>query len=223
MTTAGDRSDDERLRAIPTLRARRQHERQPVRGNCCVKESHTEAGNGYRGQDGVVHVLPFTPWFWAWPEPLLEWSMSIGKGNNKSKVVKAPSELLAKRIKRGERLRPYLQPHGLWLSLVERLVRDQEAVGSNPTSPTTFLMEAMFHVYVLRSAMTGRRYVGSCQDLGDRLRRHNAGESSATKHGVPSELVYSESVPTRSEALRHERYYKTGRGRDELDRLALAR
>ena len=26
---------------------------------------------------------------------------------------------------------------GLWLSLVERLVRDQEAVGSNPTSPTT--------------------------------------------------------------------------------------
>ena len=25
--------------------------------------------------------------------------------------------------------------HGLWLSLVERLVRDQEAVGSNPTSP----------------------------------------------------------------------------------------
>jgi hypothetical protein len=26
---------------------------------------------------------------------------------------------------------------GLWLSLVERLVRDQEAVGSNPTSPIT--------------------------------------------------------------------------------------
>ena len=25
--------------------------------------------------------------------------------------------------------------NGLWLSLVERLVRDQEAVGSNPTSP----------------------------------------------------------------------------------------
>ena len=27
---------------------------------------------------------------------------------------------------------------GLWLSLVERLVRDQEAVGSNPTSPINF-------------------------------------------------------------------------------------
>ena len=29
----------------------------------------------------------------------------------------------------------YLFHFGLWLSLVERLVRDQEAVGSNPTSP----------------------------------------------------------------------------------------
>ncbi len=27
---------------------------------------------------------------------------------------------------------------GLWLSLVERLVRDEEAVGSNPTSPIFF-------------------------------------------------------------------------------------
>ena len=30
---------------------------------------------------------------------------------------------------------------GLWLSLVERLVRDQEAVGSNPTSPINFCHE----------------------------------------------------------------------------------
>ena len=29
----------------------------------------------------------------------------------------------------------FLNKFGLWLSLVERLVRDQEAVGSNPTSP----------------------------------------------------------------------------------------
>ncbi len=27
---------------------------------------------------------------------------------------------------------------GLWLSLVERFVRDEEVVGSNPASPTTF-------------------------------------------------------------------------------------
>ena len=43
-------------------------------------------------------------------------------------------------VKRG-RKKSVRQPpdqFGLWLSLVERLVRDQEAVGSNPTSPIIF-------------------------------------------------------------------------------------
>jgi putative endonuclease len=61
--------------------------------------------------------------------------------------------------------------------------------------------------------------VGSCEDLGERIRRHNAGESKATKHGVPWALVHSESFLTRSEAAQRERYYKTGRGRDEIDTL----
>src|ERR1041385_2795685 len=42
----------------------------------------------------------------------------------------------------------------------------------------------MFHCYVLRSQKTGRRYVGSCENLTERIHRHNAGESKATKHGV---------------------------------------
>ncbi len=78
----------------------------------------------------------------------------------------------------------------------------------------------MFYCYVLRSVKTGRRYVGSCEDLAERVRRHNAGESKATKHGVPWILVRSESFMTRSEAALRERYYKTGRGRDELDELS---
>jgi putative endonuclease len=105
--------------------------------------------------------------------------------------------------------------------LVERLVRDQEAVGSNPTSPIELpLGRIMFHCYVLRSQKTGRRYVGSCEDLRDRIRRHNSGESKATKHGTPWVLVHSESFATRSEAALRERYFKTGRGRDELDTLS---
>ena len=77
----------------------------------------------------------------------------------------------------------------------------------------------MFYVYALRSEKTGRRYVGSCEDVDDRVRRHNAGESKATKHGIPWILLHVEEFETRSAALRRERYYKTGRGRDELDRL----
>ena len=81
----------------------------------------------------------------------------------------------------------------------------------------------MFYVYVLRSEKTGRRYVGSCEDLTDRLRRHNARESKATKHGVPWTLLHRESFLTRHEAVMRERYYKTGRGRNELDNLDLER
>jgi putative endonuclease len=79
----------------------------------------------------------------------------------------------------------------------------------------------VFYVYVLRSDKTGRRYVGSCANLEERLGRHNRGESLATKHGVPWRLVYSEPFMTRREAAARERYFKTGRGRDELNRLFL--
>ena len=76
----------------------------------------------------------------------------------------------------------------------------------------------MFYCYVLRREKTGRRYVGSCENLADRIRRHNAGESKATKHGLPWILIHGESFSTRAEAAQRERYYKTGRGRDELDK-----
>jgi putative endonuclease len=79
----------------------------------------------------------------------------------------------------------------------------------------------MFYVYVLQSDKTGRRYVGSCENVENRLRRHNSGDSKATCHGVPWALVHSESFLNRAEAVRKERYYKTGRGREELSRLHL--
>jgi putative endonuclease len=77
----------------------------------------------------------------------------------------------------------------------------------------------VFYVYVLRSETTGRRYVGSCRDIYDRLRRHNAGESKATKHGVPWQLIHFEELPSRSAAIAREKYYKSGRGREEPDSL----
>ena len=77
----------------------------------------------------------------------------------------------------------------------------------------------MFSVYVLRSSKTGGRYVGSCAHLSDRLKRHNAGESRATKHGLPWILIHEEEFPTRAAATALEHYFKTGRGRDELDKL----
>lgn len=74
----------------------------------------------------------------------------------------------------------------------------------------------MFTVYVLRSAKTGRFYTGSTSNVSLRLSRHEQGLSPSTKHGRPWELVHQEEFITRSEAVRRERYLKTGRGREEL-------
>ena len=57
----------------------------------------------------------------------------------------------------------------------------------------------MFHCYVLRSEKTGRHYAGSCKNLSERFRRHNAGDSKATKHGVPWLLIHIEAFGSRSE------------------------
>ena len=56
----------------------------------------------------------------------------------------------------------------------------------------------MFYVYVLWSESRKRSYVGSTQNLLERLRRHNAGHSKATKAGIPWTLAYYEEFPTRS-------------------------
>ena len=77
----------------------------------------------------------------------------------------------------------------------------------------------MYYVYVLRSLKNGRYYTGSTDDLDRRLNEHNTGQSNYTRLTRPFERVYSESFETRSEAVRRERYLKTGKGREELKNL----
>jgi putative endonuclease len=97
-----------------------------------------------------------------------------------------------------------------------RLNGVQEVVGSNPAGPKPVIM---FHVYVLRSERTGRRYIGSAENIEVRLQRHNSGHSKATRHGMPWVVIHTESFLTRAEAVQKELYYKSGRGRDALDLL----
>jgi putative endonuclease len=74
----------------------------------------------------------------------------------------------------------------------------------------------MYYVYVLRSVKFGRLYKGVTDDVPRRLREHNEGLSASTKHWRPWELVHLEEHGTRAEALRRERYLKSGKGREEL-------
>jgi putative endonuclease len=75
-------------------------------------------------------------------------------------------------------------------------------------------------VYVLRSVKNGRRYVGSTgQDVRARLRQHNRGQNRWAAQNGPFELIRVEEYATKAEALRRERFLKTGAGRRELDLL----
>lgn len=55
--------------------------------------------------------------------------------------------------------------------------------------------------------------------MDKRLLQHNAGHSKSTKHGVPWVLAHVEVLSTRAEAVRKERHYKTGHGREQLGQL----
>ena len=67
---------------------------------------------------------------------------------------------------------------------------------------------SMFVVYILYSEKLKVHYVGSTNDLVDRLKRHNSGEGNFTKKGIPWVLIKSIACESRSDAVRLERKVK---------------
>ena len=66
----------------------------------------------------------------------------------------------------------------------------------------------MAFVYIVECA-DGTLYTGWAFDANTRVKSHNAGRGSIyCKHRRPVRLVYSEEVPTRSDAQRRERVIK---------------
>ncbi|HUV05914.1 MAG TPA: GIY-YIG nuclease family protein [Armatimonadota bacterium] len=70
-----------------------------------------------------------------------------------------------------------------------------------------------YFMYILRSARTGRYYIGSAEDPAFRLGEHNQGKVGSTKAHRPWEIVYLEEYATRSEAYARERYVKRQKSR----------
>ena len=69
-------------------------------------------------------------------------------------------------------------------------------------------------VYILRSDSDPfRHYVGVASDPDERLHWHNEGPDGHTRAHRPWSLVVSIEFPTEREALRFERYLKSGSGR----------
>ncbi len=76
----------------------------------------------------------------------------------------------------------------------------------------------MYEVYVLKSEKDGIRYVGSGKDALERLKRHNKGDYRFTKGHRPWRLIYKEIFNTKTEAIKREKFLKSGKGREWLDK-----
>ena len=77
----------------------------------------------------------------------------------------------------------------------------------------------MFYFYILRSVSSGAYYIGSCEDLQGRIKRHNSGLVKSTKHHSPWELVHNEKYPTLSKARKRESQVKNWKKRLAIERL----
>jgi putative endonuclease len=78
----------------------------------------------------------------------------------------------------------------------------------------------MFIVYLIYSSQYQKSYVGYTSDIEKRLYEHNNSElKSYTKSFRPWVLIYAEEYPTKSEAIKREKYFKTGVGRDKIKSL----
>ena len=73
------------------------------------------------------------------------------------------------------------------------------------------------YVYILYSERFGRYYVGSCQNIEERLLRHNAGATTSTKAYRPWQLVYSEKYETKTEAIKREFEIKKKKSRKYIE------
>ncbi len=79
-----------------------------------------------------------------------------------------------------------------------------------------------YQVYILQSEIDGTYYVGSTQDINARLERHNQGRSKYTRPKRPWQLVFSESHPDRSSAVKRELQIKNRRSRKYIESLVRA-
>ena len=72
----------------------------------------------------------------------------------------------------------------------------------------------MHYVYILYSPKLKKFYIGVTSDLKERFKQHNNGQTPFTSKGMPWQLIYYEAFFEKTDALRKEKFLKTGKGRE---------
>lgn len=79
----------------------------------------------------------------------------------------------------------------------------------------------MHYTYLLLSKRDHRFYTGCTNNLRKRVHAHNAGRVRSTNARAPLNLIYYGACLNRDDALRRDRFLKTGKGKRFLrNRLA---
>ncbi|WP_372340077.1 GIY-YIG nuclease family protein [Parapedobacter lycopersici] len=77
----------------------------------------------------------------------------------------------------------------------------------------------MHYLYILYSREIDRFYIGSCQDLEQRLRRHNSHHRGYTGKVEDWRIIYTEEFPNRIKAGQREREIKSWKSRRLIEKL----
>lgn len=76
----------------------------------------------------------------------------------------------------------------------------------------------MYYLYILK-LVDNSYYIGSTNDLEQRLKYHQKGKVRSTKNILPAGLIYFEKYKTRSEAQKREYQIKGWKSRKAIERL----
>ena len=73
--------------------------------------------------------------------------------------------------------------------------------------------DTMFYTYVLQSESDKKYYMGYTKELKRRVAEHNNGLVTSTANRRPLKLIYYEACLKETDAVKREKYFKTGFGR----------
>ena len=90
--------------------------------------------------------------------------------------------------------------------------------GSTPVLGT-FTVVCMFYVYVLKSQVVDRFYVGYSEEPDRRLIDHNSGKVKSTRNYRPWRKIYQEEFETELLAIRRERCIKSMKSKKFIQEL----
>jgi len=76
-----------------------------------------------------------------------------------------------------------------------------------------------YYLYIIQSEIDDSFYIGTTQNLDDRILRHNQGRSRYTKTKRPWKIVYYEEHPNRSSAMKKEYALKRRKSKEYLEFL----